>query len=240
MPVNSGRNIRKKIPVRERGPGPERYELPSTLGYQAHDCTRPKQPAYTIGKRLERAQTTNPGPYYVDPRMTRTGMHAAPEYTMVARKDINIPKTPGPGHYTCNTENIEPQAPQYTIRTRTKLRRKDPILAPATYTLPPILGNKQFHKSTAPVCVIVDRPKVGGYLVDMGESPGPGKYAATNPNVNTSMAPVYTMRSKCHPPGDSDKPGPGAYSPEKVRYRPQAPKFSFGSRYSESTCVFIA
>ncbi|XP_056015702.1 outer dense fiber protein 3-like [Ostrea edulis] len=80
------------------------------------------------------------------------------------------------------------------------------------------------------------------YCFDMGKVslPGPGKYAAINPNVNTTMAPVYTMRSKCHPPGDSNKPGPGAYSPEKVRYRPQAPKFSFGSRYSESTCVFIA
>lgn len=36
------------------------------------------------------AQVTNPAPYYVDPRMTRTGMHAAPEYTMVARKDISM------------------------------------------------------------------------------------------------------------------------------------------------------
>jgi hypothetical protein len=76
-------------------------------------------------------------------------------------------------------------------------------------------------------------------MADMGESPGPGKYAATNLNVNTLRAPAYTMSSKLCPINDTKTPGSGAYSPEKVRCHPQFPSFSFGSRFSESTCVFI-
>lgn len=34
------------------GPGPGRYALPSTVGFEAHDATKKTDPAYSFGRRL--------------------------------------------------------------------------------------------------------------------------------------------------------------------------------------------
>lgn len=236
------------IAARERGPGPGRYRLPSTVGCEAHDCTRQVQPAYSFGRLEGRVhfKDWSPGPaYYIDPRITRTGMDGTPEYSLLARqKDLNTFKVPSPGLYS--PEKVHPQgerhAPQYSISARTKMRRIDPNPAPNQYTLPPIIGSKQPNKPAAPAYVMTNRTEIGSYLEDLCKTPGPGKYNATHPNVNKNMAPLYSIRSRSYAPGDTTKkPGPGAHSPEKVVIsRVQPPKYSLGIRHSEFTCPLIA
>lgn len=151
------------IAARERGPGPGRYRLPSTVGCEAHDCTRQVQPAYSFGRLEGRVhfKDWSPGPaYYIDPRITRTGMDGTPEYSLLARqKDLNTFKVPSPGLYS--PEKVHPQgerhAPQYSISARTKMRRIDPNPAPNQYTLPPIIGSKQPNKPAAPAYVMTNR-----------------------------------------------------------------------------------
>lgn len=36
-----------------KGPGPGRYALPSTCGYNKHDITKWMNPAYSFGQKLE-------------------------------------------------------------------------------------------------------------------------------------------------------------------------------------------
>ena len=51
----------------------------------------------------------------------------------------------------------------------------------------------------------------------MLQTPGPGAYSVTNPDTLQSKMPVYSMIARNMMPGDnSQKPGPGAHSPERV------------------------
>lgn len=45
------------IAAKLKGPGPAKYKLPGTFGYNNHDVTRKKMPAFSFGKRF----TTNVG-----------------------------------------------------------------------------------------------------------------------------------------------------------------------------------
>ena len=40
------------------GPGPGRYALPSTCGFNKHDFTKKMLPAYSFGQRLENSSKT--------------------------------------------------------------------------------------------------------------------------------------------------------------------------------------
>lgn len=49
------------------------------------------------------------------------------------------------------------------------------------------------------------------------QTPGPGAYNTTEPNIYRDKAPHYSMTSRNVMPGDgTQKPGPGAHSPERV------------------------
>ena len=50
------------------------------------------------------------------------------------------------------------------------------------------------------------------------QTPGPGTYNTTAPQIYKDKSPQYSMTSRNTMPGDgTQKPGPGAHSPEKVR-----------------------
>lgn len=50
------------------------------------------------------------------------------------------------------------------------------------------------------------------------QTPGPCNYRLVDPSVYKTRPPHYSMLARNMPPGDNSvKPGPGAYSPEKVR-----------------------
>ena len=52
-----------KISAKLRGPGPARYSLPSTSGYNGHDATKNRLPAYSFGLRTAMLykRTNTPG-----------------------------------------------------------------------------------------------------------------------------------------------------------------------------------
>lgn len=53
------------------------------------------------------------------------------------------------------------------------------------------------------------------------QAPGPGTYNTTEPQIYRDKAPQYSMTSRNVMPGDTtQKPGPGAHSPEIVSYGP--------------------
>jgi hypothetical protein len=49
------------------------------------------------------------------------------------------------------------------------------------------------------------------------QTPGPGTYGTIIPHLYKKKSPAYTLSGHCAMPGDStQKPGPGAHSPERV------------------------
>lgn len=82
---------------------------------------------------------------------------------------------------------------------------------------------------------MTSRAKTGGFSEDLAKTPGPGNYRTVCPSITKRKAPAYSMNSRNFMPGDStQKPGPGAHSPEKVvANKPTAPRFSLGIRHSE-------
>lgn len=83
-----------------RGPGPS-YGLPDTLGFQKHDFTKSKAPAYTFGLKgkYKDKDECSPGPaYFIPEKLTRSGPDGAPKYSLKGRPNLQASfRTPGPG-----------------------------------------------------------------------------------------------------------------------------------------------
>lgn len=231
-----------QIAARERGPGPGRYGLPSMLGHQQHDCRRVRKPAYSFGHRLENSmfkKDCSPGPgYKVDPRITKDGVDGTPSYSILGRqKDTMSFKTPAPGSYS--PEKVHPQgeryAPAWSCGARTRYRKRDSTPSPNSYSLPALLGSKIPNRYSSASFSMTGRAKTGGFAEDLAKTPGPGNYRTVDPLVYKKRDPAYSMNQRSYMPGDStQKPGPGAHSPEKVYInKPSAPNFSLGIRHSE-------
>jgi len=211
------------IAARERGPGPGRYGLPSTVGSKAHDFTRHKKPAYSFGGRLDNSmfsKDVSPGPkYYVDPRMSRSGAEGNPKYSMLGRQaDPNSFKTPGPGAY--RTESIHPPhlrtAPRYSMSARTRMRKRDSNPSPNTYSLPNVVTGRSPYKQSAPCYTLRSRTGGQSFSDDLAKTPGPAQYKVVPPSQYKRCSPRYTLSARCFMPGDStQKPGPGAHYPER-------------------------
>lgn len=230
------------IAARETGPGPGRYALPSTCGYNRHDITKKMSPAYSFGGRLENSmfkKDNSPGPgYMVHPSITRYGKDGTPSYSILGRqKDPNSFKTPAPGAYS--PEKVHPQgerhAPAYSMGQRTRYSKRDTTPAPNSYSLPQLLGSKVPGKPASAAFSMTGRSKTGSFAEDLAKTPGPGHYRVLDPSLTKSKAPAYSILGRSYMPGDStQKPGPGAHCPEKVTCnKKDAPSFSLGIRHSE-------
>eukprot|EP00128_Syssomonas_multiformis_P008864 Colp12_sorted_trinity150504_noHs@6653 len=98
------------IEAREKGPGPARYMLPTTVGAESMDATKHKMPSYSFGSKLkELVYTTTPGPAFVLPRIDRKGGVSIREtqqpcYSLQGRPTQLIGASantvPGPGAHT--------------------------------------------------------------------------------------------------------------------------------------------
>lgn len=86
-----------------RGPGPGRYQLPTTCSYLSHDVSKRRNPAYSFGSKHKHALTNDcsPGPSYLQSEgITRNGKEGNPKYSLggtdrFAKRTILRP--PGPG-----------------------------------------------------------------------------------------------------------------------------------------------
>jgi len=211
------------IAARERGPGPGRYGLPSTVGSRGHDFTKSKKPSYSFGQRLDNSmfsKDVSPGPkYYIDPRMSKVGPEGQPKYSILGRQpDPNSFKTPGPGAYY--TEKIHPPhlriAPRYSMSARTRLRKRDSNPSPNAYCLPNVVTGRSPYKHSSPSYTLRSRTGGQSFSDDLAKTPGPAQYKVVAPTTYKRCPPRYSLSARCFMPGDStQKPGPGAHYPER-------------------------
>ncbi|KAG8440133.1 hypothetical protein GDO86_006071 [Hymenochirus boettgeri] len=226
-------------------PGPK-YSLPGNTGFISHDPSRYRAPAYSMGsRRFKFVDNCSPGPGYLVPsNITIKGKDGTPAYSVYGRpKDIAPYKTPGPGSYSPERagKSAFRSAPVYSLGARTKSFSNDQTPGPAAYMLPSVLGPRIVNKSSAPIYSMTKRSKIGSFHEDLQKTPGPGTYRVVDPGTYKHKPPQYSMTARNVLPGDTTlKPGPGAYSPEKVLFsRHQAPNFSFGIRHSEYVAPLI-
>ncbi|XP_075215270.1 protein CIMAP1D-like [Lycorma delicatula] len=218
------------------GPAPNVYKLPTLVGYQAHDTTKTRNPAYTIRSKLAPDKTgLGPGLYDLSTK-TRYGPSKSPAYTFsIYHKEYSpVTKSRSPGPIVYAPVGVRKEnPPKYTIGHRTKenLHRHSP--GPNIYTLPPVLGPK-----------VPNKPTIGAFSMGLKAKemksegiPGPNKYDSHRClNAVKKKMPGYTMGSRVWPP-DPKKPYPSAN-----RYYikpPKKPGFTFGVRPNSSKYTYF-
>lgn len=105
----SDKEQKPRLACMDKGPGPAKYNIPSTCGYKSHDVTRRVSPAFSFGTRHKQfssmsSTAQSPGPvHFVAPRITRKGKDGSPVYSIYGRpRSLTVPPTPGPGN-ECTT-----------------------------------------------------------------------------------------------------------------------------------------
>ncbi|KAM6301746.1 ciliary microtubule associated protein 1A-like [Podargus strigoides] len=240
--VGSWRPHRPRGPVAAlfKSPGPK-YGLPSNVGYNLHDPSRNRAPAYSFGLRRDgQEKQRSPGPrYLLPPGTTVKGKAGTPAFSICGRpRDMKPFCTPGPGHYS--PEKAEratfPSAPACSLRSRTRHCASQQTPGPAAYKLPPMLGPRVITKSSAPNYSMPGRSNVGTFNQDLCKTPGPGNYNPVSTNVYKQRAPQYSIPTRNAILRDTTiKPSPNAYYPQQRRQR----GVTFGIRHSEYLAPLI-
>lgn len=138
------------MPRKNVGPGPAKYLLPPSIGYNGHDFSRKRNPCYSIGTKCPYGtRPVGPGPAYLTANMTRRGIYSCPAYSMkIKARDLTILKPPGPGAYA--PELVPPMTttrpPEYSVRVRTNPPK--PTVTPGPGTISFYLYNRAKPSNT--------------------------------------------------------------------------------------------
>lgn len=227
------------IAAKLKGPGPAKYRLPGTFGFENHDATRKRMPAFSFGKRFNtNYESCSPGPSYMVPQsLTRTGKNTAPAYSLYGRQpERKSEKTPAPGVYSPEKYPMphDKKAPRYSFGCRFRAAREDVTPAPNAYKLPSLFGNLNGMTQAAPAYSICGKPKIGAYYEDLQKTPAPGTYKVCDLNTYLQRGPAYSIKGRNEVRDKRIVPGPGAYCPEEVYINKKAaPSFSFGIRHTQ-------
>lgn len=228
-------------------PGPK-YGLPGLVGQPHHDprSVHHRGPSYPFGIRHGKFRDdSSPGPCYLpQPGMYRDGKDGTPQYSLYGRqKDGKLFQAPGPGAYKPedSTKVVCHKEPAYSFGMKRHQFRTDLTPGPNNYSLDNMVGKTvRSNKHSAPCYTLTGRSKIGGFHEDLQKTPGPGAYSTTAPSKYKTCPPAYSMTSRNPMPGDStQKPGPGAHSPNFSGPRCCAPGYSFRIRHSQYKGEFI-
>ncbi|KAM6937882.1 ciliary microtubule associated protein 1B [Xenentodon cancila] len=239
--VGTWRPHRPKGPIAALygSPGPK-YALPGLTGNFEHDPTKWKAPMFSFGGRHEEPNSNcSPGPRYLIPsNINRLGYCCTPAFSLHSRpKQPQLVQVPGPGQYSPEHSGklTFRSAPAYSLTGRRKYGSNNNIPGPATYTLPPMIGSKGVAVPSARYCKLSGRRETGSFHEDLKKTPGPAAYEVVDPYVSRQRPPQYSMTGRNFVPLDNtEKPGPGAYYPERVTFTGSAaPSFTFGLRHSQ-------
>jgi len=234
---------RPRVAAMDRGPGSGKY-APNMLP------TWKTAAKYSFGNKVDKDISKiddSPGPKYgVSEEMTTKGAVRNPQFSLASRQRDPIPfNTPGPGSYQVEKCPVpgERRSSAFVMGMRTRYRKRDQVPAPSQYSLPATMGSKltTSNMRASRAFGFNSKTKKGGYDEDLAGTPGPNNYATHNDNTTRTRAPIPSLSTRTYIPGDPTlKPGPGAYSPEKVNiHKPRAPGFAVGVKHSEYTTPLI-
>jgi len=221
---------RGPIAAEFQGPGPASVSLPSTIGKNTSESTKGRAPAFSFGVRTEpKALSAGPGPgQYNVAKLHHKGKDDSPAPSLSGRpKDAKHEITPAPGAYSPEKGEklVQGASPSYTFGAKVKTDKLDHNPAPNAYSLPSALGT-----GVAPAFSISGRGK--SPMDERVLNPGPGQYEPASPDKYKARSPSYSISSRtCLPTDQTQKPGPGAHSPEKAKVD-TTPAHTFGVKHS--------
>lgn len=214
------------------GPGPS-HQLPSTVGFDQHDPTRCRAPAFSLGTRTvlpTEKKGLSPAPNTYNPiRFTRYGLSSSQSNSLGPK----LPKkfatcSPSPNTYNPKYDNI---APAFSILSRTPpIRINKNIPAPNAYNLPTCIGSSIPDKCNSGAFSVLSR-----HCPPFGKTPSPGpKYMLPNINIYKKSSPSSSLGDRLPKKGAFLRPGPNKYNPEYNLYT-NSPSYSFGVK----RCPFL-
>lgn len=219
-------------------PGPACYMLPPTIGYEGHDCSRKRYPAYSIAQRLHTKEPfSSPGPAaYMIRGLNRHGVESIPTALVSGWPRSLTPfVTPGPGAYRPEdcTDAVLTTAPRFTFGMKTRGHKLSETPAPNAYNIPSLIGRTVLAKYPS-LPQYTFGMKTGAFYI-LTDTPGPAAYDLPSTNIYKLRAPAYTMRDRCAIPAEwGPKPGPADYSPGRVWYHLRsAPRHTFGIKHTQ-------
>ena len=190
-----------------------------------------------------------PGPAIrQDPRFTRFGKVGTPVYTMRPfYPPLEADCVPGPPTYEWEKVHpyMEPHAPNYTMRRRTRYMLLPNNPAPNQYHLRTVIGRGQGCFPWEPGWTMLEDNKYYTFQKDLAKTPGPAS-VRVHPKVMDRVghyvrAPCYTIGRRTGPVEKSRAPGPNVYGREFVTlHKPGIPELSFGERHSEFAGAMIS
>ncbi|CAH0393501.1 unnamed protein product [Bemisia tabaci] len=212
------------------GPGPACVTLPSLVGSgTTPDSKKGRAPAFSFGSRHSgKNDSIGPGPgQYNITGLSAKGKDTPPAATLHSRpKETKIENFPAPGDYNPEKSEkvIADSSPKYTFGLKTSVDKPNTTPAPGTYC--PEKSYEAFDHTiqySFGLKTQIEKPL---------NTPGPGTYNNANADSIKPKSPAYSVSSRYQMPGDTTpKPGPGAYSPEKVQLD-LPPAHTFGIRHS--------
>lgn len=223
--------------MRRIGPGPAKYDLPTTIGLKNRDIRKKFAPSYIIGERLKtRADAIGPGPAKYDPgEYTRHGKDYHAGYIGQKIKLNVVNPNPAPNAYNlpnmigADRPNVyKNRSPEYPIGQKINCKFTSITPAPNTYNLPHLIG---------PDSAKSDKIKAPSYLIGVklnelqkSITPGPNKYypELKNPRkLHTSILPRRPHSIKSH------VPAPNAYNLQPHKPGRKEPAYSIGNKYPD-------
>lgn len=240
---------RAPIAAMYASPGPAVYGLPNLVGQPGHDyrSCKEKRPAWHFGiKHGKMVDDCSPGPAHLPQhKIYKDGADGTPHYSLYSRnQDPAAFNVPGAGAYSpekCGEQSRFRHA-AYSFGSRTRSRKNDNVPAPNAYSIDSMMSKTvQSKKKQAPCYSMTGRSKKGSFHEDLSGTPGPGTYSVTHPDVVRDKKPLYSMTSRNVMPSDgTQKPGPGAHSPEKTwTHKTKRPEYTFKIRHSQYICPLI-
>ncbi|XP_011879160.1 PREDICTED: outer dense fiber protein 3-like [Vollenhovia emeryi] len=218
-----------------KGPGPV-YKLPTLIGYNNHDPSRHRGPAYSIRAPTGiKTYVMGPGPHYDIRNLTKSGPDNPPAYTIRGRKVWSLrDHAPGPGAYSpelCPPMNHNRRAPAYSIKSRGITKFLDEGPGPNSYLLPTCIGPRVPDKSAQGAFSIIGHRKTREEIV----GPGPAAYIKINYDTIKRRSPAYSLKGRHILENIYHSPAPIFYPLYDTRKR--SPMYSFGIKHSECTGI---
>ncbi|XP_052890047.1 outer dense fiber protein 3-like protein 2 [Anopheles moucheti] len=214
--------------MKNKGPGPAAYALPTEVGYNQHDPRKDRKPMYSMRPTFKKCyETTGPGPATYDlKKQTRVGGPRGPKYSLGSSiKPMKEDLIPGPG---AHNNHLVPtmkckRPPLHSFGQRFDVKNNEIIPAPNRYN-----GLIYMTRLKAPCYSLGIKTKEIQGL----EGPGPNRYGATSRDVTHRRAPCYGMR-EAHKDIKSQlpHPAPNCYGLMNLRVGSTAPSYSFGIQY---------
>ncbi|XP_015602862.1 outer dense fiber protein 3-like [Cephus cinctus] len=197
-----------------KSPGPK-YKLATLVGYDGHDTTKYRNPAYTFRLRQTGVDVCDgPGPKYMV-NMNRFGPYTSPGYSIgYAATTFGSFCGPGPKYMV---RDHGPRAPAFSIKWRTNPRAGSGT--PGPYNIPSTIGQ-------GPAFSMGTRGATG--VCETG--PGP-KYGLFDLCVVKPCPPKFSLGYRQTGNLACDGPGP-KYMP-KIPTCNENPGFTFGIKHSE-------